>query len=259
MTSRMTGDDDGYAAMRRRLGRRDFLGLAGAAGLAVFLGRSSSYGPEEFLERTVESPRPTFDPRTYRLAVDGLVRRPLSFTYGGLLWLPSAKQTCDFLCIEGWGVEDVPWEGLRLTTLMTLARPLPEAQFVTFHCLGDVYTESLTLEQAQHPNALLAYRMYGNPLPPERGSPVRLVFPRMLGYKGAKWVTRVEFRAERDLGYWAGFGAPLDPWLEDERPCSIGCGDGLPPCQPWPRAKPPKGEAPRLPPLWRPPNTWRWR
>jgi DMSO/TMAO reductase YedYZ molybdopterin-dependent catalytic subunit len=188
--------------------------------------------PDNFYVRTEESPLPAFDPRTYRLVVDGLVSRPLAFTYRHLLWLPSSRQRCNFLCIEGWGVDDVPWEGVKLGTLMRLARPLEEARFVTFHCLGGVYQESLSLEQAELPNALLAYRMYGCPLPPERGSPLRLVFPRMLGYKGAKWVTRVEFRSERDLGYWERFGANVNPWVEDEQPCSNGGPGSAPWCGP---------------------------
>lgn len=208
-----------HALMRRPLTRRGFLGLLGAAGLGAYVGSHAWGIPDDFFVRTVESPQPTFDPRTYRLVVDGLVQRPLSLTYRHLLSLPSVSQSCDFLCIEGWSVEDVPWEGVQLCNLMSIVRPLASARFVTFHCLGDVYQESLTLEQSDLPLALLAHRMYGHPLPPERGSPLRLVFPRMLGYKGAKWVTRVEFRAERDLGYWERFGAPVNPWVEDEQPC----------------------------------------
>jgi len=211
-------NDDLSAITRRPLTRRRFLGVLGVAGLGAYVSTQAWSLPDGFRERTVESPRPVFDPDTYRLVVDGLVRRPLTFTYRQLLRLPSAQQTCDFLCVERWGVEDVPWEGIQVGTLMRAVLPLAEARFVTFHCLGDVYQESLSLEQAQLPSALLAYRMYGSPLPPERGSPLRLVFPRMLGYKGAKWVTRVEFRAERDIGYWGRFG--LDPWVEDEQPCS---------------------------------------
>jgi len=206
------------AAMRCPVTRRRFLGLAGLAGLGVCVNLHGGTPPDDFYVETVEASQPTFDRGTYRLVVDGLVRRQRSFTYPQLLWLPSARQTCDFRCVEGWGVDDVPWEGIQLSTLMKLTQPLASARFITFHCLGGTYRESLSLEQAQLPYALLAYCMYGHPLPAEHGSPLRLVFPRMLGYKSAKWVTRVEFRAERDLGYWAGFG--VDPWVSDPQPCS---------------------------------------
>jgi len=196
------------------MARRTFLFLIGLTGLAACVGDEAPSPPTGFLERTAESPRPGFDPDAYRLAVDGLVQTPLSFTYDDVLSLPSAAHTCDFRCVEGWGVDDVPWEGVELRTLTAMAEPAAEAQFVTFHCLGDVYRETLSLEQTELPIALLAYRMHGQPLPPERGAPLRLVVPSMFGYKGAKWVTRVEFRAERDMGYWEQFGYPPDAWIE---------------------------------------------
>jgi DMSO/TMAO reductase YedYZ molybdopterin-dependent catalytic subunit len=210
---------DLHAVLRRPMARRAFLSLLGLAGLAACVRDETSSPPGGFLERTVESSRPEFDPDTYRLVVNGLVRKPLNFTYQDLLSLPSASQTCDFRCVEGWGVDKVPWEGVRLQSLTDMAQPLGEARFVTFHSLGDQYQESLSLEQAGLPGVMLAYRMYGDDLPPERGSPLRLVFPRMFGYKGAKWVTRVEFRADQDPGYWEGFGYPYDAWVGDEQPC----------------------------------------
>jgi DMSO/TMAO reductase YedYZ molybdopterin-dependent catalytic subunit len=237
--------DDRWSALRCLVTRRRFLGLLGVAGLGAYAGARAgalagaladalapaSTVPDNFYVRTAESLQPIFDRDTYRLVVDGLVRRPLSFAYGQLLRLPSERQTCDFRCIEGWGVDDVPWEGIQLRTLLRMTRPLADARFVTFHCLGETYEESLSLEQAELSHALLAYCMYGHPLPPEHGSPLRLVFPRMLGYKSAKWVTRLEFRAERDRGYWERLGAPVDPWVEDPDPCSAGGFGGCRSCR----------------------------
>jgi DMSO/TMAO reductase YedYZ molybdopterin-dependent catalytic subunit len=64
---------------------------------------------------------------------------------------------------------------------MRITRPLANGRFVTFHCLGDVYKESLSLEQAELPDALLAYCMYGDPFPPERASPSAAGPPRDAG------------------------------------------------------------------------------
>ena len=209
---------DLHAVMLRPMARRTFLFMLGLAGLTACTGgETSSPTPTGFLERTVESPRPAFDSDAFRLVVDGLVRTPLSLTYGEVLSLPAETHTSDFRCVEGWGVDDVRWEGVPLRTLTEMAQPTAEARFVTFHCLGDVYRETLSLEQTDLPVALLAYRMHGKPLSPERGSPLRLVVPSMLGYKGAKWVTRMEFQAERDTGYWEQFGYPPDAWVEGEQ------------------------------------------
>ena len=120
---------------------------------------------------TVENPPPLFDPASYRLTIDGLVEQPLVLTYDELLALPAVRQVSDFHCVEGWGVDDVQWDGVRLQTIIERARPTADAGFVTFHSLGEIYRDSLTLEQARLPDALIAYRMDGAELPPDHGPP----------------------------------------------------------------------------------------
>ena len=163
---------------------------------------------------TVENPPPLFDPASYRLTIDGLVEQPLVLTYDELLALPAVRQVSDFHCVEGWGVDDVQWDGVRLQTIIERARPTADAGFVTFHSLGEIYRDSLTLEQARLPDALIAYRMDGAELPPDHGPPARLIMPRMYGYKGSKWLTRIEFRDRRDIGYWEQRGWRVDAWIE---------------------------------------------
>ena len=63
---------------------------------------------------------------------------------------------------------------------------------------GDgAYPDSLTLEQAHLADAMLADRMDGLPLTRPHGSPLRLVVPEMYGYKGVKWVNRIELVERR--------------------------------------------------------------
>jgi len=80
-----------------------------------------------------------------------------------------------------------------------------------------VYADSLSLEQASLPDVVLAYEMHGEPLPLEQGQPVRLIVPQMYGYKGTKWVHRVEFKERQDLGYWQHYGYPIDAYIEQGR------------------------------------------
>ncbi|MFW5937879.1 MAG: molybdopterin-dependent oxidoreductase, partial [Halanaeroarchaeum sp.] len=49
------------------------------------------------------------------------------------------------------------------------------------------------------------------------GGPLRVVTPHKYAYKGAKWVTGVEFLTEPERGYWEkrGYSVTADPWAED--------------------------------------------
>jgi DMSO/TMAO reductase YedYZ molybdopterin-dependent catalytic subunit len=78
-------------------------------------------------------------------------------------------------------------------------RPKPEARFVVFYCAdpmdeegSDFYYESIDLEDAFHPQTILAYELNDAPLPVANGAPIRLRVERQLGYKHAKYVMRIE-------------------------------------------------------------------
>jgi DMSO/TMAO reductase YedYZ molybdopterin-dependent catalytic subunit len=78
-----------------------------------------------------------------------------------------------------------------------MAELQPEARFIVFHCLdemtaGDFYYESIDLFDAFHPQTILAYGMNDTALPIRHGAPLRLRVERQIGYKNAKYVTRVE-------------------------------------------------------------------
>ena len=213
MADRRTGGQ--YASGGARLiSRGRFLALLGGGALAAYAGvRALGSFTGGWRINTVERPPPRFDPAAYRLTVDGLVERPLSLTHAGMLALPAVRQVSDFRCVEGWSVPNVQWDGVRLQTIADLVRPAAGAGFVTFHSLGDVYRDSLTLEQALLPDALVAWRMDGADLAPDHGPPARLIMPRMYGYKGPKWLTRIEFRDRRDIGYWEERGWRVDAWI----------------------------------------------
>jgi DMSO/TMAO reductase YedYZ molybdopterin-dependent catalytic subunit len=196
-----------------RISRRRLL-VAGVLGTALGLGayRLLSFS-RGFRINTVERPTPSLDPAAYRFRVDGAVAHPLTCTLDELKRFPSVRQISDFHCVEGWGVENVRWEGVRMQTLIEAVQPVPDAGFITFHSAGGVYRDSLTLQQALLPDVLLAYHMYEQPLSRNHGYPLRLVMPRMYGYKGPKWLERVEFVKYRETGYWEQRGWKIDAWI----------------------------------------------
>jgi DMSO/TMAO reductase YedYZ molybdopterin-dependent catalytic subunit len=98
-----------------------------------------------------------------------------------------------------------------------MAHPKPDARYVIFHCFdrdqnGTPYYESLGLHQAAHPQTVLALDLNDKPLDPAHGAPVRLHVATQLGYKSAKWVSRIELVASLSGtfggtgGYWEDYG-----------------------------------------------------
>jgi DMSO/TMAO reductase YedYZ molybdopterin-dependent catalytic subunit len=148
----------------------------------------------------------------YRLVVDGLVARPQRLSLAELRALGTLTQITRHDCVEGWSAIG-KWTGVRLSSVLALAQPAQRARFVVFHCfdrdqLGNTYYESLNLQQAAHPQTILASGLNGKPLAPDHGGPVRLKIATQLGYKSAKWVQRIELAANLPGagGYWEDQG-----------------------------------------------------
>lgn len=133
----------------------------------------------------------------YRLAISGLVEHPVSLTLRQLQALPSRTQITRHDCVEGWSAIG-KWKGARLGMLLAAVRPKPQARYVVFYCAdpmeedGTRYYESIALEDAYHPQTLLAYELNDRPLPIANGAPIRLRVERQLGYKMAKYVMAIE-------------------------------------------------------------------
>lgn len=160
--------------------------------------------------------RPEMDRRTFRLRVEGEVERPLSLSWEELRALPRAEQVSDFHCVTTWSRFDVGWAGVRLRTLLELARPTERARYVIQHC-ADGYTTNLPLDEVLGENILLAYELEGEPLPPEHGGPLRLVVPHLYGWKSAKFLTGLVFQQHDTPGFWEerGYHDRADPWREE--------------------------------------------
>lgn len=152
----------------------------------------------------------------WSLTVDGLVERPLALPLTALRQLPQRSQITRHDCVEGWSAIG-QWKGPRLAHVLDLARLKQGARYIVFHCAdvlyGDPYYESIDLIDAFHPQTILAWEMNGRPLEEKHGAPLRLRVERQLGYKHAKFVTRIEARASLDGlyggkgGYWEDQGA----------------------------------------------------
>jgi DMSO/TMAO reductase YedYZ molybdopterin-dependent catalytic subunit len=130
----------------------------------------------------------------WRLEIGGLVEMPLSLSLAELRARPSRTQITRHDCVEGWSCIG-KWTGVPLAQLLEEAKPLPQARLLVFYCAdtlyGAKYYESIDLEDAYHPQTILAYDMNGAPLTVAHGAPVRVRLERMLGYKMAKYIMRI--------------------------------------------------------------------
>jgi DMSO/TMAO reductase YedYZ molybdopterin-dependent catalytic subunit len=155
----------------------------------------------------------------WRLKVEGLVAKPLEFTLAQLREMPARTQVTRHDCVEGWSCIG-QWKGVRLSHVLALAQPRPEARYVVFHCLDQMeaddedsmYYESVDLDDAFHEQTILAYDLNGKPLPVENGAPLRARIERQLGYKQPKYLHRIELVSEFGRiaggrgGYWEDQG-----------------------------------------------------
>jgi DMSO/TMAO reductase YedYZ molybdopterin-dependent catalytic subunit len=212
----------------RTYGRRTFLAVTGVGLTSLFWGRAVWHavsGATQPLKDiapglfpgwriyTVAATMPTFDERTWRLSIDGLVEKPVSLSYADLRSLPRAEQVSTFHCVTGWTVSNVHWAGVRFDDLLATVKPTAEAHALNFTSAEVPYTDSLTLDQARLHDAMLAYEMDGKPLSRAHGAPVRVVIPDMYGYKNVKWVKRITLAAAPESGFWEVRGYDVDAWV----------------------------------------------
>ena len=143
------------------------------------------------------------DFKDYRLEVRGLVENPVDLSLDDLRALGKKSQITLHHCIQGWsGIAE--WGGLPLAELMKLVRPGAKAKAVVFYSFGEgvefdtglaggQYYDSLLIENALHPQTLLAYEMNYQPLHHLHGAPLRLRIENQLGFKMVKWIKTIEF------------------------------------------------------------------
>ena len=163
-----------------------------------------------------KSGTPSWNPREWTFEVWGAVENPFSLSYDEFCELPSETQLQDFHCVTGWSKFDCQFTGVSFATIAERAAVTDDAVHVMFHAL-DGYTTDLTLAECMREEVLFVYEYDDEELPADHGGPLRVVTPHKYAYKGAKWVTGVEFLTEHELGYWErrGYSDTANPWNEE--------------------------------------------
>src|SRR4029077_11916017 len=86
------------------------------------------------------------------------------------------------------------------------------------------YVEGLRMDEAMNPLTLFATGIYGKPLPPQDGAPIRLVTPWKYGFKGIKSIVKIKLVATQPRTTWSeyasneyGFYANVNPHVDHPR------------------------------------------
>ncbi|HLB27996.1 MAG TPA: protein-methionine-sulfoxide reductase catalytic subunit MsrP [Dehalococcoidales bacterium] len=174
----------------------------------------------------------------WTVAVGGLVNKPQTFAIEDLLKkFPPEERIYRLRCVEAWSMV-IPWLGFPLAALLKEVEPKSEAKFVRFMALLDPeqmpgqkdniydwpYTEGLRLDEAMNDLTLLSNGLYGKPLLPQNGAPLRLVVPWKYGFKSIKSIVKIDLVEERPVSLWMaaspgeyGFYANVNPDVSHPR------------------------------------------
>jgi DMSO/TMAO reductase YedYZ molybdopterin-dependent catalytic subunit len=196
-----------------------------------FLPIDSFLTPTELFYIRSHFPAPRLELGTYRLRIDGAVRRPLSLSYQELRDMPSETRAAILECAgndrvflvpqvagaqwELGAVGNAEWTGVPLGALLERAgldedvceivlegadrgtpaeQPVPPGQIS--------YARSLPRDKSMQRDVLIAYRMNGRDLPLDHGYPVRAIVPGHYGMASVKWLTHIQAVREPFRGYW---------------------------------------------------------
>ena len=176
--------------------------------------------------------------KPWSVAVEGLVKKPKTYTLEELIKLsPLEERIYRLRCVEGWSMV-IPWSGYSLSELIKKVEPLGNAKYVEFITQADPktmpfigsrvlewpYVEALRMDEAMHPLALLTFGMYGEVLANQNGAPVRMVLPWKYGFKSGKSIVKIRFTDKEPRTAWNkaaaqeyGFYSNVNPEVDHPR------------------------------------------
>ena len=181
-----------------------------------------------------------FKSSPWTVQVGGLVKNPKTYGVEDLLTKFTQEERIYRLrCVEAWSMV-IPWQGFPLSKLLEEVEPTSAATHVRFETLFDPeqmpgqtngwfgynwpYVEGLRLDEAMHDLAILATGLYGKPLPPQDGAPIRLVTPWKYGFKGIKAIVKIDLVDYQPTSLWMnaapdeyGFYANVNPEVDHPR------------------------------------------
>jgi len=158
---------------------------------------------------------PKLDTAVWTFAIEGLVERPVTWSWDEIHALPPSTYSGDIHCVTTWSKLGMTFTGVSIDTLLEAAVPKPAATHVLAFCHTG-YTTNLPLADVTGGRAWVAWGVDGNPLPRQHGGPARLLVPHLYFWKSAKFVAGLRVLDHDEPGFWEqnGYHDRGDPWLE---------------------------------------------
>lgn len=164
-------------------------------------------------------------PETWRLTVKGLVKDELTLSLPELKKFEAITITAVLQCSgngrahhrpkvpgvqwERGAAGNAQWTGVRLRDVLQRAGVKPQGLHVQLQGADrpalptvPLFTRSIPIAKALHPDTLLAYEMNGRPLPLLHGAPLRVITPGWMAESCMKWLTEMTLRADETPGYY---------------------------------------------------------
>ncbi len=161
---------------------------------------SSISSLSDFRENSIKGTQ-YIDIKNYHLDITGMVDRRLNMAYNQVLKHNQYSKVVTLHCVEWWSVK-ILWEGVLLKDLLNEAGIKTWSNTVIFRAY-DWYSSSLSLDYVMNKNILLAYKMNGIVIPPERWFPFMVVAEDKWGYKWVKRLTEIVISNDPTYkGYW---------------------------------------------------------
>ncbi len=178
-----------------------------------------------------------FPTQPWTVQVGGLVKTPKTYGLEDLLKFDQEERIYRLRCVEAWSMV-IPWLGFPLAKLLNEVEPTSDAKFVRFESIlapeqmpGQQvgwytwpYSEGLRLDEAMNELAILATGLYGAPLPPQDGAPIRLVAPWKYGFKSIKAIVKIDLVDTMPTSLWMaaapneyGFYSNVNPEVDHPR------------------------------------------
>ncbi|KAK3575750.1 hypothetical protein CHS0354_030082 [Potamilus streckersoni] len=179
-----------------------------------------------------------FKTSPWQVKCGGLAENPMTLDAAELRdMFSNEERVYRFRCVEAWSAV-IPWAGYPLRRLIEKMKPKKEAKYVIFKSFLNKeaapgqsslnypwpYREGLRLDEAMNDLTLLTFGMYGKPLSPANGAPIRLVVPWKYGFKSIKSVVSIELSATQPETTWNklaadeyGFFANVNPDVDHPR------------------------------------------